>query len=227
MRKMFCILVLTVLLTVCLSAQAAPFDVSAIENSIYLTDGRITLSESGTSLLVYSGFEAADLAFTHSREADDFYSYADFDMVVRNYGTESEQPRLRFWLTLWTNDQSYEIESVTFTLRGQDYTFYGLSDEEDFGEEDGQYKQDMLIVFDEANYPFLYQLHQIRELGKASREWASYTIHTVFHGTEDITAELGEHLWPVFDVFWDLYLSSKASINSADIEGTYMEITTP
>lgn len=31
----------------------------------------------------------------------------------------------------------------------------------------------------------------------------------------------------IFDVFWDLYFSSKASINSADVEGTYMEIPAP
>ena len=219
------LLVLSLFSPSLLKAGAAPFDASAITESSYARNGLITFNESDSGLYVYSGYSAEDLSFIHSRESDAYYSYADFDMYIEDYQTESEQPYLRLWFTLWTPDQSYDVSSVTLTVRGQDYTFSDIANST--SEKEGQFKQDLLILFDADNYSFLYQLHQLRELGKASADWAGATIHTVFHGTEDITAEIGENLWPVFDVFWDLYLSSSASVHTLGIEGTPMETGSP
>ena len=132
-------------------------------------------------------------------------------------GAETEQtlPLLRMWITMVTKESSMDITSVTFTTGGRNYTFSGLSDEEDFTDKEGDFQQDMLILFDDNSLSFLYDLEISRLLGEES-------FRVVFHGSRDIEAELGPNFWDIFSVYWDLYQNSGATECLDGLEGTEM-----
>ena len=226
--KKITLIILSVLLAVlpALSAFAAePFSLDYIRNSQYVTDGTIKLDEEEADyLFVQSSYSAEELAFTHTKESDEYYSWFDFDIIVLEPGTEEELPVLRLWFNLWTNEQFYDVSSVTFTCADHTFTFSELSDPEDYTEKEGQYRQEMLIRFNRSSLLFLSELMRIRSLMKVFPEWKDFTVKTVFHGTEEIETELGTSFWTLFDVFADLYINSNASSMITEVEGTPMEM---
>lgn len=85
--------------------------------------------------------------------------------------TDQPLPLLRLWFTLTTKEAPMDITSVTFTTGGKDYTFSGLSDEGDFSrKEEGDYQQNMLVIFDDNSLPFLTELENNRLAGKQKTE---------------------------------------------------------
>ncbi len=174
-----------------------------IRNNHWLADGVIRLEEISGALLVYNEFSAGDLSFSHDMESDQWYSYVDFDICVANAGTETQLPLLRMWITLVTKEAYMDISSVTFTTGGRAYTFSGLSDEEDFTDKEGDFQQDMLIIFDGDSLPFLTDLEISRLLGEE-------TFTAVLHGNRELTVQLGPNFWNIFSVYYDLYVNSDA-----------------
>ncbi len=130
--------------------------------------------------------------------------------------TDQPLPLLRLWFTLTTKEASADVTSVTFTTGGKDYTFSGLSDEGDFSrKEEGDYQQNMLIIFDDNSIPFLTELENNRLAGQE-------TLKTVFHGNRDIEEELDRNFWDIFSVYWELYRNSNAPACLTDLAGTEM-----
>ena len=192
------------------------FSMDYITGSKWAADGVIRLEEKPQAVMVYNNFSVKELAFSHDMESDKYYSYLDFDIRVADVGTDTQFPFLRMWITMYTQESFMDITSVTFTTGGRDYTFSGLSDEEDFIEDEGEFQQDMLILFDDSSLPFLYDLEISRLLGEES-------LRAVFHGSRDIEAELGANFWNIFSVYWDLYQNSGASECLDGFEGTEMK----
>ena len=130
---------------------------------------------------------------------------------------------IRMWITLWTQDQPFHVQSVSFTGRNQTFTFSEVSKDswiERSEEYPDEYRQDLLILFDAQGYNLLYDLYQIRQLMKADKAWQDFKVRVVLHGTEDIETELSDQLWPVFDVYWDLIQQSKAALDTGKVDGT-------
>ena len=174
-----------------------------IRNSHWVSDGAVYLEEKPNAMMVYNNFTAEELSFSHDLESDRYYSYLDFDIRVENPGTDKQLPLLRMWISMYTQGSFMDISSVTFTTGGRDYTFSGLSDEENFTEDEGEFRQDMLILFDEDSLPFLTDLEISRLLGDEA-------VKAVFHGNQDLEGRLGENFWKIFSIYWDLYVNSDA-----------------
>ena len=130
-------------------------------------------------------------------------------------GTETQLPLLRMWITLVTKEAYMDISSVTFTTGGRAYTFSGLSDEEDYTDKEGDFQQDMLIVFDGDSLPFLTDLEISRLLGEE-------TFTAVLHGNRELTVQLGPNFWDIFSVYYDLYVNSDAIDWLDGFDGTEM-----
>ncbi len=227
MKKQFIILLCLVLLcSLTVSSSAASFDMNAILDSTYAADGSIEIDEDDGAVFVYSPLSAEELSFVHTLEADGHYSYTDFDIIVVDAGTSEEYPVLRLWLYLWTNGDFYDVESVTFTVRDVEFTFGGLWEEDrlELDEEDGECRQEMLICFDTEGLRFFSELQQVSNLKKASKDWADYTIHTVFHGSEEIETELDNVFLSQAEMFWDLFRMSNALSGIGNVEGNPVEI---
>ena len=192
------------------------FSMDYITGSKWAADGVIRLEEKPGAMMVYNNFSVEELAFSHDMESDKYYSYLDFDIRVADVGTDTQFPFLRMWITMYTQESFMDITSVTFTTGGRDYTFSGLSDEEDFIEDEGEFQQDMLILFDDSSLPFLYDLEISKLLGEEN-------FKAVFHGSRDIEAELGPNFWNIFSVYWDLYQNSGAAECLDGFEGTEMK----
>ena len=178
--------------------------VDYIRNSHWVADGAVYLEDKPNAVMVYNNFTVEELSFSHDLESDKYYSYLDFDIRVMDAGTDKQLPLLRMWISMYTQGSFMDISSVTFTTGGRDYTFSGLSDEEDFIEDEGEFRQDMLILFDQDSLPFLSDLEISRLLGDEM-------VKAVFHGTRDLEAELGENFWNIFSVYYDLYVNSDAT----------------
>ena len=191
------------------------FSMDYITGSKWVADGVIRLEEKPQAMMVYNNFSVEDISFSHDMESDKYYSYLDFDIRVADTVTDTQLPLLRMWITMFTKGSFMDISSVTFTTGSRNYTFSGLSDEEDFIEEEGEYQQDMLILFDDNSLPFLYDLEISRLLGEES-------FKAVFHGSRDIEAEIGPNFWDIFSVYWDLYQNSGAAECLDGFEGTEM-----
>ena len=174
-----------------------------IRNSRWVSDGTVYLEEKPNAMMVYNNFTVEELSFSHDMESDKYYSYLDFDIRVADAGTDTQLPLLRMWITMYTQGSFMDISSVTFTTGGREYTFSGLSDEEDFIEDEGEFRQDMLILFDRDSLPFLSDLEISRLLGDEA-------VKAVFHGTRDLEARLGGNFWNILSVYWDLYVNSDA-----------------
>ena len=197
-----------------------PFSLASIRDSAYAAEGRIRIEENPDktgNTYVYNSFTAEDLSFTHPYESDHYYSYADFDIVVVNAGSEGELPILRLWITLFTQRISPDISSLTFTVGGQEYTFSDLLENDSVTQMNGESKQTILIRFDRASLEFLEDLAYNYLTGTDS-------FQVVFHGTEEIEAELGDHFWDVFAIYWSQYLNSNAADWLGNYDGTPMTI---
>jgi hypothetical protein len=194
---------------------SSAFSMDYITGSRWMAEEKIRLEEKPQAMMVYNNFSIEDLAFSHDLESDKWYSYADFDIRVINAETDHPLPLLRMWVTMVTKESSMDITSVTFTTGGRNYTFSGLSDEEDFTDKEGDFQQDMLILFDDNSMSFLYDLEISRLLGEE-------TFKAVFHGSRDIEAEIGPNFWDIFSVYWDLYQNSGAAECLDGFEGTEM-----
>ena len=175
-----------------------------VKDSGAVQEGILYVTEKDDAAYVNNNYDAAFLSFSHDLESDNYYSYADFDVVVLNPGTADERPILRLWISLWTGGQAVREDSVTFTTGEKSYTFTELSDPDDFKQDGEDYKQTMLIRFDQDSLPFLVDLdwnHLL--LGEQS-------IRVVFHGTEEIATELSDHFYDVFSAYWTLYYGADA-----------------
>ena len=190
-------------------------NIDYIRNSRWVSDGTVYLEEKPGAMMVYNNFSVEDISFSHDMESDKYYSFLDFDIRVADTVTDTQLPLLRMWITMYTQGSFMDVSSVTFTTGGRDYTFSGLSDEEDYIEDEGEFQQDMLILFDDNSLAFLYDLEISRLLGEES-------FKAVFHGSRDIEAEIGPNFWDIFSVYWDLYQNSGAAECLDGLEGTEM-----
>ena len=224
MKKTLSIL-LSLLLVLCplLSASASkPFDLEYIQNSEYMKSGLVYLEERDSATYLYNNFSVEDVAISFAQESDEYYSYVDFDIGIFDEDGVT-LPILRLWFTLWTDEKSYDIDSLTVYGHRCQYTFSNLYRENFFKEDEGDVRQDVVILFDFNSLQCLSELMRLRALVKASTDYAN-TGKIVFHGTEDLTYVLDDHFWNIFDVYLDLYLSSNGSVNLGDYEGTPMEM---
>lgn len=199
------------------------FSMDVIADSQAVAEGKLEISreEDNSCLYVTDTLEVEELAFSHDQESEQFYSYADFDIIVLHPDTEDALPLLRLWIYLNTRDSSLDVSSVTFTAMGKEYTFSELSDPEDFSEREGDYRQVMLIRFDSESMDFIYDLAMEQGFGAMS---GGAKIPVVFHGTRDIEVEMGDNLWNSFGLYWELYTDSGATLCLDDYQGNPMEM---
>ena len=218
-------LILSLLLILCplvFASASQPFDLSYIENSDYMKNGRVYLEEKETATYIYSGFTSKETAISFAQESDSYYSYVDFDIAI--FDEEGVTlPILRLWFTLWTEGKPYDVDSLTVIGHRCQYTFSDLYRENFFKEDEGDFRQDVVLLFDFNSLQCLSELMRLRALVKASSDYAQ-TGRIIFHGTEDLVYVLDDHFWNIFDVYLDLYLSSNGSVSLGDYEGTPMEM---
>lgn len=197
-----------------------PFDMSYILDHPSASDGTIRIVENPDqtgNTYVYNNFTAEELSFSHSYESDNFYSYADFDIVLTGAGTEAERPILRLWITLYSDELSPDISSVSFVINGNEYLFSSLLSDNSITETEGTFKQTILIRFDSNGLQFMKNLAFGYLTGAG-------TIRTVFHGRKEIETELGDHFWNVFALYWNLYTGSHAESCLGGYEATPMTV---
>ena len=192
------------------------FSEEYIQDSPYMANGQVFFEDKNDNRYLYNNFTAEELSFSHDMESDNYYSYADFDIVILDPDTEHPLPILRLWITMVTKEKPVNIHSVTFTTGGRDYTFSELSDPEDIIEGEGEYEQTMLIRFDADSQWFLTQAVMNHLLGDE-------TMKAVFHGDVDMEVEFGEHFWNVLSIYFDLYTNSDAATNLNGYTGNPME----
>ena len=201
---------------------AVSFNLDQIRTSPYVADGIIQVEDRESGTFVSNTFEIPSLAFSFAQESSEYYSYADFDIAVLK-AESGLPPLLRLWFTLRTDDRYYDVSSLTIVGHQRQYTFSNLYDEDFLDKVNDTYSQDVLILFDSASMQCLSELMRLRSLMKISADWRDFRLKVIFHGTEDLVAELDENFWQVFDLYLDLYLNSNGSICLGSFEGTPME----
>ena len=210
-----------------LAAKAlSRFNLAYVEESEYYANGDIVIDteDEDGDIFIYSTADWADLSFEHSKESEAKYSCAEFDMIIINRDEGGVLPVFRLWLYLSTDDQGYDISSVSFTVRDKEYTFTDLLDEDAYTVDENHYEQEMVIIFNQEGWNFISDLLWVKSRALSEKALMATEIPVVFHGTEDITANLGENFWRAFLMFSDLYINSKGLSNIADVTGTPVEV---
>ncbi len=149
-------------------------------------------------------------AIAHGHESQKRYSLAEFDFLIRDYNTEDPFPVWRLWFTVFTEGQFYNFESVTLTLGGKDYTFTDVANENwyyDLG--DGDYAQQLLVVFGANEMEFLIALEDFLEPMTSGTEVLDAKVPIVLHGTEDISGEISGGFLLQYMLFRSMYIDSK------------------
>ena len=197
MKKLICALICIPLL---LSSSLADgkFDMSAIRNNEYLEIDVDNEKEVG---YVESTLSSHERSFTHSKEATNLYSTTQMDFLIIDYFSSKAYPVWRLWMSVATDDKFYHITSVTFTIDGKDYTFSNVADKDWFFERDNGYIQQLLIKFGVENSEFILAVLKVLESAPDFDTAFATRIPVVFHGTEDITAELGDGFIGEFMIF--------------------------
>ena len=197
------------------------FDMTYITGHPRTADGTIEIIENPDqtgNTYIYNNYTAQELSFDHAHSSDRHYSYADFDIVITDAGSEEEHPILRLWITMYTDNRMEDISSVTFVTGGKEFTFSNLLISNSITSNGQDYQQKMLIRFDKNGLKFLKALTLGYLIGSTS-------VRAVFHGQEDIETEFGENFWNVFSLYWDLYRGSHAEDRLGSYEATPLTIS--
>ena len=221
MKKLICVMLCALLLGSAALADDA-FDLSVIRNNDNLT---IDVNRDEGVAFVESTLSTGSRAFEHSREASELYSSTKHDLLILDYFSSEPYPIFRLWFNLSTDDRFYYVNSVTFTLGGKDYTFTDVADPDWFYELDNGYLQQLLIKFGVENVDFtLAVLDLIGPLETADDYYAA-RVPVVFHGTEDITAELSAGYLVEYLLFTNVLLESNGVDYLDKANDTPMKVT--
>ena len=204
MKKLIAFVLACLLLCSAVAGNAAStFDMSVLQGSEILD---IDVDSDSEIAFVTSTISVKNKSFSHEGESDNYYSYAEFDMLIIDYFSTSAYPILRLWLYVCSNDDYFYFTSVTFTIDGKDYTFSDIADKDWFYEEI-DHKQAMLIKMGTDNIDFFAALENYYE---SLDDINAASIPVVFHGAKDVKTDLGGDCWFLLDflVLKSYYLNS-------------------
>lgn len=142
--------------------------------------------------------DVSAIAFTHQYESSEYYSYAYSDIILLDCPA-NPQPIWRMWITVQAQ-KPLNINSVTFTVDGKDYTFSEISNPDRVSQNDnGDTREELLIRFDNYSVDFLIALEQMVNSCESAQEIIEKEIKVVLHGDEDIETVFNGNIW--FDWF--------------------------
>lgn len=190
MKKTIPLLALLLCLCLCASASAGA-DLSALSGNSFL---KIASDPATGARFVTTTLKGKDLAFAHANESAGYYSAAQWDILVWP-AADGEYPVLRLNLRYYTDPAHGfdEIDSVTFTVSGKQYTFTDLFDPDLLDAAEGGYRQMVIIQIGEKNIDFVNNLFALESLCLESKDQTgpAFSVPAVLHGIEDIPVTLG------------------------------------
>ncbi len=201
MKKWTALVLCLVLICSCFSVVSAEsaggeataaYDISSVtdNNDMYTVD----VDEANGVAFVESNIPASMEAFTHKYESESRYSSMHFDILVVDYGTKKAIPALRL-LATYCADEFLNINSVTFTLDGMDYTFSDVAVEQAKVKDEEGAAENLIIKFGNENATFLVAVENLitgfSNLDDLLDETKAPKIKMVLHGDEDVEATLG------------------------------------
>ena len=163
---------------------------------------KITVDNDISAAYIESTMEPKDLAFTHRYDTTNRYSFTSFDIILTNYNTDSMRSTARL-LIYYTAPRFQNIESVTFTLGGQDYTFSDIHPNGTYQTTDSTGIQEIVLVRFGYNTDEFYSALRSLVDEHTFEELQSITIPMVLHGDEDIAAVLTGNF--MVDFFYHYY----------------------
>lgn len=191
MKKAISLLLVCLMLLGTVSAVMAEdvFDLTFVRDNPDNYD--LDINEASDCAFVESTLEPKERAFTHKDESDALYSHLWFDALVLDYSKSTRYPVFRLWIVLCTENAYKYVDSVTFIVDGESFTFTGIDDSEWYEIKEGDYRQEMLIKFGKTNVSFLIALENFCKKVAADDYSGSYDVRMVLHGREDIETTLG------------------------------------
>ena len=202
-------------------ANADTFDISPFkDNELFNIDVEIDEEIA----LIESVLPAESLTFIHENESPAQYSSTRFDVLVIDYFSADSYPIWRLWLNILTKDTFYYITSVSITIDEEEFTFSGIADKDWFYAKDNSYLQRMLVKFGYENLEFLVALENFVNRHVSYDDVMDTSIPIVFHGTDDISAELGPGFLLEFLAFKRALVSSNGVDYLDKVDATTMKV---
>lgn len=213
MKKLSLLLVVCLILTAFGAAFAEKFDITPIMTYQDYLNVSYADSDGSTNMFVESIFGAYDRSFEHSRESEYAYSTISFELVVADLNGPAEQAWFTLWINVCSDDGFHDLDTVTFNVAGNNYTFTAVSDPDWYYVADRYYLQRLRIVFNQTNCMLLDVLEDYyRSFTDSETRQAEYCVPVVFSGADEITG--------VFDYDFGLecLLFSKLALESNTLD---------
>lgn len=224
MKKLLALLTALLMLTLPLSALASTLDLSFVRNH---TDKLYTIDVDTASDLAFieSQLSIEGRSFTHKYDSAYRYSYLKWDVLVMDYSAGANAvPCLRLWVVYAADNRHQNINSVTFTIDGVDYTFTGVGSAERRTHDENGYRESMLIKFGMNNLDFLVAMDRvIPDDHDSVDDLANLPITLTLHGDEEFTVHLGSGFVLDFLAMEDAFIES----NGLDYFDQDLFTTTP
>lgn len=204
MKKLALLLALVLLMT-CASGALAEVDLSEVhENPNIFT---LDVLDSGVAV-VETTMSVQLRSFTHKYESDAYYSSTQFDFAVVNYGQSTAYVVQRLWISFATNDDFMDIDSVTFHVGGQDFTFTDITDPEWYTRTEKGCMQRVMIKFGRSNLAFLAALEKCVPDDPMQLSETDGLITMTLHGLEDVEVSLTSGFLTDFAVIKEAFLEA-------------------
>ena len=231
MKKLISFILVLALLCLFLTPSFADFDLSYIRNNV--DDYTINVDAEENLAFIETNISIPLKAFSHVYESKNRYSYTSFDILVINYFETSAYPILRLWI-YYAADQFLNVNSVTFTVSGTEYTFSGISNSEYRVKDENGTMEGLLLIFGYENIDFILALAALIEAysTKGIETLADpnngMKVKMVLHGTRDVETVLGsgfalDSLFMIMNAF--LYIDGYTYLDKA--YATKMSVFTP
>lgn len=205
MKKLALLLALVLLMT-CVGGALAEVDLSEVHENpnIFKLD---VIDDEGVAV-VDTTMSAKLRSFTHKYESDAYYSTTQFDFIVVDYLKPTAYVVQRLWIAFATNDDFMDIDSVTFHVNGQDFTFTDIADSEWFERTEKGCMQRVMIEFGLSNLAFLAALEKCVPDDPMQLGATDGLITMTLHGSEDVEVSLTSGFLTDFAVIKEAFLEA-------------------
>lgn len=218
------LLALVMMCTCFATALADELDLTTVRENpnLYTFDVEVE----SDAAFVETTLSTAIRSFTHKYESTKRYSCTQFDILIVDYLQEDRYPVWRLWVTYCADDAFLNIDSVSFLVGGQKFTFSGVADTEWYTKDEDGYVEKVLIKFNDENLDFPIALEKaVKGHTGTVEELDQVEVKMILHGRENIEVSLGSGFLLDFIGLKSAFLDMNGMGYMGEVYGTTMKVT--